>query len=253
MPEQPPILFIHGAFSRGSHCDAWARYFSAAGFECHAPSLPGHEPPDLAALARLGMDEFLAALQVVRSALPGPPIVIGHSMGGLLGQQLAATGPCAALVCLAAAPPWMLRPQPRSLPYFLPLARRILSGQPLIPSERTLRYLALHDLLETEQTELLKTVVPESGRAYRSMVLGTARVKVSKVRCPVLCLGGDQDRIVACKISRKLATLYKGDHLVLEGRGHWLLSRTGHEKAAGVVLQWLERRLQRMPGAESRT
>jgi pimeloyl-ACP methyl ester carboxylesterase len=38
---KPPILFIHGAFTRAQRWRPWLEFFRAAGYECFAPSLPG--------------------------------------------------------------------------------------------------------------------------------------------------------------------------------------------------------------------
>jgi len=242
MSQPPSIIFVHGAFSRAAHCEALMGYFAAAGFDCLASSLPGHDPSDPLALARLSLDDYHTALERVRSGLPTAPIVIGHSMGGLLAQQLAATGPCAALVCLASAPPGMLPAQLRALPHLARLLPRILAGRPIRPPVATFRYLALHDLPAGEQNDLVDTFGSESGRAYRSMILGTARVRASAVQCPVLCISGGQDRIISRRVAKRVAAYYGADHHLLPDRGHWLLARAGLEKVAKPVLEWLERK-----------
>lgn len=239
MAERPSIILVHGAFSRASHCHALAAYFKATGFECLTPSLPGHDPSDAALLSRLSLDDYIAALEPVRSALSTPPILIGHSMGGLLAQHLAATGACSALVCLASAPPGMLPAQLRALPYLAPLFPRILAGRPIHPPAATFRFLALHDLPAAEQEDLVSTLGAESGRAYRSMITGTSRVRASDVRCPVLCVSASEDRIISRRVARTVAAHYGADHQVLQGRGHWLLAQAGLERVAQPVLQWL--------------
>src|SRR5215470_2812950 len=172
---RPPVLFIHGAFSNAGHFDPWVERFARAGFECHVPSLPGHGPSDPRALASLGMEDYLAALEREVAKLSAPPILVGHSMGGLLAQQLASKGRCRALICVASAPPWMLVSPPSSLPYFLPVLPATLAGQPIRAPEATLRALVVHHLPESEQRALLPTFGAESGRAYRAMIFGTAR------------------------------------------------------------------------------
>jgi len=242
MSERPPVLLVHGSFSRGAHCGALAAALKAAGFECVAPSLPGHDPSDPGLLSRLSLEDYLAALDRVRSGLPAAPIVIGHSMGGLLAQHLAASGPCAALICLASAPPGMLPPQFRALPHLAPLLPNILAGRAFHPSAGTFRDLALHDLPEAEQDELVRSLGAESGRAFRSMILGTSRVPAPDVRCPVLCLSGSEDRIVSQRVARRVAAHYGADHLALRGRGHWLLARAGLGAVSQLMLGWLRER-----------
>jgi pimeloyl-ACP methyl ester carboxylesterase len=236
----PPILLIHGAFSQGRHFDAWSDFFRRAGFECHAPSLPGHAPSDESALAALTMHDYLAALRGELARFTAPPIIIGHSMGGLLAQQLAASGPCAGLVLVASAPPWMLPVQLQALPTLFKHFPTILRGRPVRPTERILRELALHDLPEDEQRALIPIFVPESGKAYRAMVLGLARIPGRQFAGPVLCLSGGLDRIIPERTSHAIAREYHARHQRFAHCGHWLIAPSREREVAGAVLQWLK-------------
>jgi pimeloyl-ACP methyl ester carboxylesterase len=235
----PPILLIHGAFSNARHFDGWARFFAHAGFECHAPSLPGHDPSDPTALASLGMDDYLAALRRDCVRFSTPPILIGHSMGGLLAQLLAAGGPCAALVCVASAPPWILTPQLRALPFIAPLLPAILLGRPIHLTADIIRNVAIHELPEDEQRELIPTFVGESGKANRSMILGLVRIAGRPFDGPVLCVSGGQDRIISNRMSGEIARTYGARHEIFPNRDHWLIARSAEHEVAGAVLRWL--------------
>jgi hypothetical protein len=81
---------------------------------------------------------------------------------------LAVTAPCTALICVASAPPWILVPQLGALPFLARQMPAILAGRPIRPDEGTLRRLALHDLPEPEQYELVPTFGAESGQAFRT-------------------------------------------------------------------------------------
>jgi len=236
---RPPVLFIHGAFSNAGHFDPWVERFARAGFECHVPSLPGHGPSDPRALASLGMEDYLAALEREVAKLSAPPILVGHSMGGLLAQQLASKGRCRALICVASAPPWMLVSPPSSLPYFLPVLPATLAGQPIRAPEATLRALVVHHLPESEQRALLPTFGAESGRAYRAMIFGTARLPGPPFRGPVLCLSGREERIIPMRTSAAIARLYGARHLIFT-QGHWLIAASLLDQVAGTALRWIE-------------
>ena len=105
---RPPILFIHGAFGQAANFEPWADYFRAAGFHCTALSLPGHGPSDPQILARASLGDYLAAVAAAASALPAPPVIVGHSMGGFLALLHAAGSECAGLVLVAAPAPGRL-------------------------------------------------------------------------------------------------------------------------------------------------
>jgi pimeloyl-ACP methyl ester carboxylesterase len=194
----------------------------------------------------LTLDDYLAALrsEVARCAVP--PILIGHSMGGLLAQQLAALVPCRALVCIASAPPWALPATRVALPYLLPMLPAIVRGRAIRASEATLRNLAVHDLPPDEQRTLLPTFGAESGRPYRAMILGLARVRGKAFGGPVLVLSGSADRIVPSRTSAAIARLYGAQHEVFD-RGHWLIAPSAGQEVAGRTLAWLERALSGEP------
>lgn len=170
-----------------------------------------------------------------------PPIVIGHSMGGLLGQQLAASTPCSALVLAASAPPGVLWAQPRALPHLAKLMPRILVGRPFRPSPSTLDAVVFNDLPDVEAHALGEQLVPDSGRVFCSMIFGLNRVPRNAVRCPVLCLSGGADRNVSARISRSISSRYDASHHVFPERGHWLIAPSGVGEVAPVVLRWLQK------------
>lgn len=241
----PPVLFLHGVFSRPGLLAPWVRYFEAAGFACHAPALPGRDPTDEDVLRRTGVDECFEVALAAHDRLGEPPIVIGHSMGGLLGQKLAAARDCAALVLLASIPPGVLWPQLRALPHLLPILPGILAGRPILPAASTMRAVPLNTLPAGEQDALIPRLAPDSGRVFRSMSLGTpsTRVKASAVRCPVLCVSAGADRNVAPWMSRRIAARYGAEHQVHAGKPHWIVAESALEEVAPPVLAWLRRQL----------
>lgn len=206
---RPPILFVHGTFGSGELLRPWVRCFEAEGFDCLAPSLPGRVPADQDALRRLGMRDYLEALLEVRATM-------------------------------AVAPPGVLWAQPRAMPHLIRMLAKILAGRPVLPSEKTLRAVVFHDLPESEQRELVAGIVPDSGRAFRSLILGTARVPRGAVRCPVLCLSGAADRNVS-GASRARSPLATTPSSRVPKRGHWLVAESGVQEIAPVILSWLQK------------
>jgi pimeloyl-ACP methyl ester carboxylesterase len=237
---RPPVLFIHGVSSNGGHFSGWLNIFANAGFECSAPSLPGHSPFDRAALARLTLSDYLAALKSEAMRLRAPPVIVGHSMGGLLAQQLAASIDCRALVCVASAAPWAMLPsQIRALRFLLPMMTAIIPGRVIEPTQAAIRFLALHGLPEEEQRDLLPTFGAESGRACRAIAFGMARLPGKRFRGPVLCLSGSADRIISRATSVAIARYYGARHEVF-WHGHWLIAPSSASRIAGRALSWLE-------------
>ncbi len=238
----PPLLLIHGGACNARHFTAWADFFARRGFDCVVPDLPGHGADDADRLATVSLSDYLAAMRAEVARLAAPPIVIGHSMGGLVAQMLAAVEPCRALVCVASAPPWMLAPQLRALPYLLPLMPAILRGLPISPAEATARELFFHDLPAGEREKLIPSLGAESGRAFREMIFGLARLPASRFSGPVLCLSGARDRVVSPGISKAIAEYYSADYEIFDA-GHWLIAESAVDRIAARVLHWIERRV----------
>src|SRR5690242_6388280 len=86
---RPPLLFVHG-LGHGAWCwENWLTDAAEAGYPSFAVSLRGHGGSDgRLRTSRLGhyVDDVIAAA----AALPAPPVIVGHSMGGLVVQQVLA-------------------------------------------------------------------------------------------------------------------------------------------------------------------
>lgn len=105
---KPTILMIHGMWAQNWVWDNYIPFFEARGFECLAPnlrhhnSLPNEKPhPDLGKTIIL---DYVDDLEAIIKKLKAPPILIAHSMGGLLAQKLMAKGIISKAVLLAPAP-----------------------------------------------------------------------------------------------------------------------------------------------------
>ena len=101
------IVMIHGANEGGWCFDTFKTVFESLGWTCHAPDLIGHgtRAEDAAKiLVGVGMADYRAELRTFLETLPPRPVLLGHSMGGVLAQQLAAEGLASALILVAPAP-----------------------------------------------------------------------------------------------------------------------------------------------------
>ena len=92
-----PVVFVHGLWLLPNSWDQWREAFTAAGFSTLAPGWPddpasvreGNDNPQVFARKSVGDADHMQA--VIRK-LTKPPVVIGHSFGGLLAQILAGRG-----------------------------------------------------------------------------------------------------------------------------------------------------------------
>ncbi len=238
---RPPLLFIHGAFGQAAHFEPWLDYFRQAGFRGRAISLPGHGPSDPQALKTLRLADYLEAAGKALQAFDTPPVVIGHSLGGMIALMLAAEGGCAGAVLVAAPapglPPW------RSL-YFrlaVPVAARVLAGLPVPLDPAAMRRLATHGLSAAESDEIIAQSGMESGLVLRKLAFVNTTVDYEAIRCPILYLAGGADRIVPDYAGRRVAAATMSEYVVFPGHGHWLIAGSLTGTVAATVKRWLGR------------
>jgi pimeloyl-ACP methyl ester carboxylesterase len=245
----PPILFLHGMFGRPSLLAPWTRFLESAGYTVYAPAMPGREPTDDAVLAGTGIGECFAVALDAYDGIAEPAIVIGHSMGGLLAQKIAAARSPLAAVLLASVPPGVLWPRRWALPHLFPILPRVLAGKPFLPSPRTMREVPLNTLPCAEQEELMPRLVRDSGRVFREMCMGGASTKVraADVTCPVLCVSAGSDQNVAPWISRCIARRYGAERQDHPGKPHWIIAESALDEVAPPVLNWLRRKVLQRP------
>lgn len=254
-PARPTIVLIHGMWCQPSVWRHWHHLLDAAGYHCLAIRLPGHRPdPDRRTLNLLGktrLHDYVATARAVIETLPRPPIVIGHSLGGLIAQKLATEVPLAAAVLLNSAAPGAVFPlRPVAVPgiyrHFLhPNLRR----QPFRLSDAEARYLVLNKMPANRQQPVLDGLVYESGRVVYEVAFGplnlmkTNTVDKEVISCPMLSIAGQEDRIVPVSVSRNMAKWYDSrlEYWEYPEHAHWLLGEPGWDSVANRTLKWLEK------------
>lgn len=245
-----PVVMIHGAFCGPWSLDGLKRKFKEAGYAVRTPCLRFHDQkPPPPALGTTGLGEFAADLEDEIRALGTAPILLGHSMGGLLAQQLAARMDVRALILLAPSAPWGTPPTT----LFEIGAAQAMHLNPgywnkvLEPNRDVALAHSLDKLPKHMRDEVYDRLVPESGRATFELMhwgldMGRAsEVDARKVDCPVLLLVGSEDRINPPGTVERIAALYK-DRATFEtrpGMSHWLIGEPGWEEVAGRALNWL--------------
>lgn len=245
-------MLIHGAWSRGQQWASARAAFEERGYTTHAPTLRHHElPMDEGAvkIASLTLRDYIDDLVSVVNSLDSPPLLIGHSLGGLLAQLVAARTRHAGLVAACPAPaagifgttPTNLR---MSLPHFL---RARSWAKPVYPPtlERFRRWVANTQTDEVAR-ELHSELVCESGRWYWAMLLGSLKlsqdtaVDFAAVTTPVLVMGAACDRIVPPGVIRRTAAKYqRGTHVEIPGSDHMVFSGAALPVAMGYVDDWI--------------
>lgn len=247
-PGRPPLLFLHGAFVTHLSFADWQDDLARRGWGGTAVSYRGRLGVPPARAEGLGVADYVDDARRAVAAMSDPPVLVGHSLGGLVAQKLLEEGLGRAAVLLAPAPAGMLTAQPVALPSYLPMLPSILAGRPFLPPAGTCSRIVLNEIPPAFHAAFHGSLVPESGRVYREMMFGAIRVDPARVRVPVLVLSGDRDRIISTGLARATAGRIKADLRLLPGKGHLLFAEPGWQDLAAEVARWLDTRARSMPG-----
>ncbi len=252
------IFMIHGMWGGAWYWAGYQQIFESAGYQCVATTLPYHNmDPKGVPDPRLGITSLLdyaGVLEKEIGKLNEKPILIGHSMGGLLAQILAARGLTKAIVLLTpAAPSGILALTPSVVRSFWSVTWGFLKWgfwkKPMRQTFAEAAYSMLNLFPEKGQRETYEKFVYESGRAAFEIGYwlldsqGASRVNASKVTCPVLVIGGSQDRITPASVVRQVAKKYKtvSTYKEFQNHAHWVIGEPGWEEVAEYVLSWIEK------------
>jgi len=243
-PKPNPMLFIHGAFSDHTGFMQLASQLALRGYNGYAFSRRGRlgQLPEQA--AGLTFNDYLQDTLAVISSLKPVPILIGHSLGGLLVMKAAEeSAEIPAMVLINTAPPAMLTAQLIAFPYFSPLLPRIFMGKPFKPSMQAFKTLALQMLPKEEQERIAQSLVPESGIVYRQMMLGQIQLKQNSNPIPTLVIGSSNDRIISRRLNKITVQRTKADYKEYPMHGHWIIEEPGVEHMIDDIATWLTKTL----------
>lgn len=242
-PRRPhPLLLIHGMWEGAWIWQNFLPGFVEQGYVCHALNLRGHHgSKPVANIGKVSIRDYVADARTVASAL-GNPILIGHSMGGLVVQKLAEQASPPAAVAIAPAAPrgiWALNTWPL-LRTALLHAASFLFWRPFMPSQAEMNQLLLNRLPPGEQERVYARLIPESGRQSFEITMLGLPVDAARVRCPLLVLGAADDEITPAKMVRKIARKYRAPYREYAGHAHMLMLEPGWEQVAADLRDWLD-------------
>jgi pimeloyl-ACP methyl ester carboxylesterase len=241
-PRGAPVLCLHGLFAGSWVYERVLPLIAERGYPAAALSFRGHPPAaPLPAIGRASIagychDAFEAARELER------PIVIGHSLGGLVALLLASRNLVRAAVLVSSAPPRGIsvfsRPLLFRMPRYLP---SLLLSRPFVPTPSDLDALVLNEVPLADREAIRARFVPDSGRAARQVALGVYDVPLRTLRAPLLVVGSDRDRFVPLGVARRLARRYDAPLHVARGHGHFLFAEPGWETHVGAMLDWIDK------------
>jgi non-heme chloroperoxidase len=258
-----PLVFIHGLWLHGTSWGSWEEFFREAGYAPVAPGWPGESDTaeetrrDPSKVAGKGIaDVVLHYARIIRD-LDGPPVVIGHSFGGLIAQRLLGQNLAAAVVAIDAAPiKGVLNVPPSALRVAsIALRRPANRNEAVVLTREQFRYGFANAVPEQEAAELYERwTIPSPGRPLFEAALANftpgspAKVDTgNKERGPLLLIAGGRDRTVPAVITTSTRKLYHKSPAITDfqefpDRGHSLTVDHGWREVAQRALDWLRQR-----------
>jgi pimeloyl-ACP methyl ester carboxylesterase len=268
-----PVVFIHGLWIHSSAWAPWLDLFAEHGYEPGAPGWPG----DAATVAEtraaadalddVGIEQICHHYADYIDTLDSKPIVIGHSFGGLIAQELLANNLAVAAVAIDPAPIKGVKKLPFS---------QLRSGFPVLGNpankKRTVsltakqfRYSFGNAITQQESDALFEAwTIPGPGRPlFEDATANFSRNSPAKVdthravRGPLLLISGSDDHTVPKAVTLEVAKMYEDspdsitEYREFADRGHSLTIDAGWRTIADATLEWLAGQHLDIPVTES--
>ncbi len=253
------IVLIHGLWMTPLSWEHWIERYSDKGYNVLAPAWPGMEGDietirrDPSALGGLGVTEIVAHYDRIIRDLETPPIIMGHSFGGLFAQILLDRGLGAAGVALDSAPVKgiLLLPFSTLRVSFPALSNPFNLHKAAALTPEQFHY-AFGNLLSEEESRRVydRYAVPgpdhvlfQAGLANFNPYAATAVNFHNDDRAPLLLIAGGKDHIAPASVTKANYHLYRNSKAVTEykefpDRSHYTLGEAGWEEVADYALSW---------------
>jgi pimeloyl-ACP methyl ester carboxylesterase len=254
------IVLIHGLWVTPRSWEEWIAHYEAKGYRVLAPAYPGLEVEvdalrdDPSPINDLTVEGVIDHYDRIVRELDEPPILIGHSNGGMIVQVLLDRGLGAAGVAIDSVPPEGVPVVPFSqIRSLFPILRNPSNrNKPVGFTPAQFRY-AFTNTLDDEAAARAYTryAIPAPGSFV--FIAATSNLKPGRAphhvdfenhdRAPLLLIGGGQDHIMPASVTRSTFKHYRKSKAVTDireydDRSHWIIGEPGWEEIADGALDW---------------
>lgn len=238
----PPKVMVHGMFGGGWYFENWARYLREKGLLAYVIK-DLHEGEDLRKVDFYTyVEKTIKVVEEICNETDSKIILCGHSMGGLIAQEIAAKKPdlVAGLVLVASAPPKGISTMSWSVAKAM--AKHLFSlvfNLPLKIDKKSALNLLFNWLGDEERKEqLFQKLVPESSKIAKQLAFSRIPVDETRVFCKTLVVAGAYDKLLPIETQVKIADKYDA-----EGRtflnGHMMMLEDRRNEIIGAIHGWI--------------
>jgi pimeloyl-ACP methyl ester carboxylesterase len=250
------VVFITGAFVGNNCWDEWKSYFESNGYRCIAPAWPYKDasPEELRNRAK---DDVIASITLtslidhfasIINALPEKPVLVGHSLGGLIVQLLLQRDLGIAGAAIHSFPPrgvsrfWLscLKIVWEAMVLFSP------ANETYLMSFRKWRYAIANGMDYEQQRDLYYLyAVPESKRIIREAFKCVAQIDFKKPHAPLLITSGSNDKMIPASLNYSNYKKYGNgnsatEYIEFKAHTHLVFGAPAWRQEANCVLHWLQ-------------
>jgi pimeloyl-ACP methyl ester carboxylesterase len=250
------IVFITGAFVGNNWWDDWKLYFESKGYKCTVPAWPHKNaaPEELrnnhpnAAIASNRLSVLIEHYATILNAFPEKPVLIGHSLGGLIVQILLQRDFAVAGIAIHSFPPRsnlafkfsFLITNWDALGFFSTAKKSYL-----IPFKKWKSHFTNTMTCEQQKQSYYRYVVPESKRMIRDSLGVMGNFNFRKTFVPLLLISGSGDQIIPPSIIYDNYKEYaksnsRTDYKEFKGRDHFMLGQDTGREDAEFIVYWLQ-------------
>ena len=254
------IVLIHGLWVTPRSWEKWVEHYESKGYRVLAPAYPGLEVEvealreDPSPIKALTVPAIVEHLENIVGELDSPPIIMGHSMGGLLTQILLDHGYGAAGVAIDSVPAEGIKVVPVSqIRSVFPILRNPANRMKAVGfTPEQFHYAFANTLSEEESQEVYDRYhIPAPGRLVWGGVLanftpGHQDTYVdfrNEDRAPLLFIAGEEDNLMPPAVNESNVKHYRHtksvtDYKEFPGRSHYIVGQEGWEEVADYALEW---------------
>jgi pimeloyl-ACP methyl ester carboxylesterase len=253
------IVLIHGFWVTPRSWENWITHYEARGYRVIAPAYPGFEVEvealnaDPTPIEQVTVPQIMEKLEAIVRELDSPPILMGHSAGGVFTQILLDRGFGAVGVAINSAPTEGVKPVPLSqIRASFPVLKNPANRHKAVGlTPEQWHYTFTNTFTEEDSLALYERYhIPASGKIFWGSALANIHPGHDDTyvnyrnddRAPLLFISGGEDHLMPPSIQRSNAKHYKSNTTTevkeFEGRAHLMPAQDGWEEVADYALKW---------------